>query len=60
MLYAEQRGSVNLLIMHGDAETVKGRVEKYKPLLVDILPLTFEEIFVYEMGGLGYDIQNIL
>lgn len=60
ILYHEKRGSVHLLIMRGEAEDIKDQVKKYNPLLVDVLPLTFEEIFVYEMGGVGYDIQNIL
>ena len=28
--------------------------------IVDILPLTLEEIFIYEMGGLGYEVKDIL
>lgn len=60
ILYHEKRGSVYLLIMRGEAAEIKAQVQAFKPLLVDVLPLTFEEIFVYEMGGVGYDIQNIL
>ncbi len=60
ILYHEKRGSVHLLIMRGDEEDIKAQVQKFQPLLVDVLPLTFEEIFVYEMGGVGYDIRNIL
>ncbi|HJG33620.1 MAG TPA: ABC transporter ATP-binding protein, partial [Jeotgalicoccus aerolatus] len=30
------------------------------PLMYDILPLTLEEIFTYEMGELGYEISNII
>lgn len=60
VLYHEKRGSVHLLIIRGDEKGIKEQVKKYNPLLLDVLPLTFEEIFVYEMGGVGYDIQNIL
>ena len=60
ILYHEKRGSVHLLIMRGFEKEIKTQVEKLHPLLLDVLPLTFEEIFVYEMGGVGYDIQNIL
>ncbi len=60
ILYHETRGSVHLLIMRGDEREIKAQVEKFQPLLLDVLPLTFEEIFVYEMGGVGYDIRNIL
>ncbi|GAB4256927.1 MAG: hypothetical protein Kow00111_01420 [Thermincola ferriacetica] len=46
--------------MRGDEQDIKAQVQKFRPLLLDVLPLTFEEIFVYEMGGIGYDIRNIL
>ncbi len=60
LLYHESRGSIYLLIMRGDEQAIKSQILKHQPLLLDVLPLTFEEIFVYEMGGVGYDIQNIL
>jgi ABC-2 type transport system ATP-binding protein len=60
ILYHEQRGSVHLFIMRGEEPEIKAQLQKLEPLLLDVLPLTFEEIFVYEMGGVGYDIHNIL
>lgn len=60
ILYHEKRGSVYLLIMRGDEKDIKAQVQHFQPLLLDVLPLTFEEIFVYEMGGVGYDIRNII
>lgn len=60
ILYHEQRGSVHLFIMRGEEAKIKAQLQSLKPLLLDVLPLTFEEIFVYEMGGVGYDIHNIL
>ena len=32
----------------------------HQPDIFDILPLTLEEIFIYEMGDVGYAIQNVL
>lgn len=60
VLYHEKRGSVHLLIMRGREEDIRKELTGYQPLLLDVLPLTFEEIFVYEMGGVGYDISNII
>ena len=34
--------------------------ESYHPAILDILPLTLEEIFIYEMGDRGYEIKNVL
>ena len=60
ILYRETRGSIHLLIMRGKIEEIRQKVAGYNPLLLDILPLTLEEIFIYEMGGAGYDIKTIL
>lgn len=60
VLYHEKRGSVYLMIMRGEEDAITEQVKKFNPLLLDVLPLTFEEIFVYEMGGVGYDIRNII
>ena len=60
LLYQEKRGSVYLLIMRGEEEKIKEQIKEFSPLVIDLLPLTFEEIFVYEMGGVGYDISSIL
>ena len=35
------------------------KLKEKKPLVLDIIPLTLEEIFIYEMEGLGYDCQGI-
>ncbi len=60
ILHKEQRGSVLVLIMRGEKESVLSRLTKYNPVILDILPLTLEEIFIYEMGGVGYEVQDII
>ena len=30
------------------------------PMLMDVLPLSLEEIFIYELGGADYAVQDIL
>lgn len=60
ILYEENRGSVKLFIIRGNKEDIQNQLEKQDPLILDILPLTLEEIFIYEMGGIGYDINNII
>lgn len=30
------------------------------PILMDVLPLTLEEIFIYELGGENYEVKEIL
>lgn len=59
ILHSSQNGSVLLMIAKGNKETLLSKIQKTNPVILDVLPLTLEEIFIYELGGLGYDIQNI-
>jgi ABC-2 type transport system ATP-binding protein len=59
-LYYEQRGSVLILIVRGGYSEIISHMQSYNPAVLDILPLTLEEIFIYEMGDNGYEIKNIL
>ncbi|SFM02099.1 ABC-2 type transport system ATP-binding protein [Gracilibacillus orientalis] len=60
ILHQEKRGSVYICIIRGDYQQVEEIVEQFNPVVFDILPLTLEEIFIYEMEGVGYAIENIL
>lgn len=60
VLHQEERGSVLISIVRGDSDKILSKVNEFKPILLDILPLTLEEIFIYEMEDVGYAIKNIL
>ncbi|NSL52990.1 ABC transporter ATP-binding protein [Calidifontibacillus erzurumensis] len=60
VLYKETRGSVLLCIVRGKKEDITAKVQSFHPVIFDLLPLTLEEIFVYEMGDVGYEIENII
>jgi ABC-2 type transport system ATP-binding protein len=60
LLHEETRGSVSLCIVRGDEKHVSSMIQPYHPVIFDMLPLTLEEIFVYEMEDVGYAIQNIM
>jgi ABC-2 type transport system ATP-binding protein len=53
-------GSVIQLIVRGEQEEVLHRVRSLNPLMIDILPLSLEEIFIYELGGLDYAIKSVI
>lgn len=59
-LYQEQRGSVMISILRGAHDEIIQRMQSYNPAILDVLPLTLEEIFIYEMGDNGYEIKNVL
>ncbi len=54
------RGRVVTCIVKGRNQHIEQQITKYHPLMYDMLPLTLEEIFTYEMGGHGYAIENII
>lgn len=60
ILYEERRGSIRLFIVRGKKEEIIKQLNKFEPVILDILPLTLEEIFIYEMGDVGYEIKNII
>ncbi len=60
IVHHEKRGSVHLLIIRGNKEEIDQLIKQANPIVYDLLPLTLEEIFVYEMGGVGYAIENVL
>lgn len=59
VLYREERGSVSMLIVRGRKAEVLSRFKELQPVILDILPLTLEEIFIYEMGDIGYAIKDV-
>ncbi|WP_017811593.1 ABC transporter ATP-binding protein [Paenibacillus shenyangensis] len=60
ILHKEERGSVGTYIIKGTVERITEVVQAYQPYVFDVLPMTLEEIFIYEMGDAGYDVQPLL
>lgn len=53
-------GSVATLIINDKKGNSKKILENMKPLILDYLPLTLEEIFIYEMEALGYEFEEVI
>ena len=53
-MHLEVRGNVAVLVIKGDAELLKQQLSETQPVLLDEIPITMEEVFVYEMEGKGY------
>ena len=60
VLHASKVGRIHTLIMRMSAEEATARLSAYAPLLVDAVPLTLEEIFIYELGGADYAVKDIV
>jgi ABC-2 type transport system ATP-binding protein len=59
-MHYSKRGSVANLIVRGDRDQTVWKLQALQPLLLDVLPLTLEEVFTYEMEALGYVFDNVL
>lgn len=53
-----QMGSVANMIVNGDREQMVERFRAMNPIVLDVLPLTLEEVFTYEMEALGYEFDK--
>lgn len=60
VLHMSNTGRVYTLIVKGNPKEAQAALEAYNPAIVDVLPLTLEEIFIYEMGGADYEVKDIL
>ena len=60
ILHTENIGRVHMIIAKGDSAEIKEKIAAYSPIICDVLPLTLEEVFIYELGGMGYEFENIL
>ena len=60
VLHESQAGRLKTLIVRGDAQEISLKVSASSPVYFDVLPLSLEEIFIYELGGEGYEVKNIL
>ena len=55
-----KRGSVSNIILRGDRDLTAAALSSMKPTLLDVLPLSLEEVFTYEMEALGYKFSDML
>ena len=60
ILHESKTGKIHTMIARGKSDTISAKMETVQPLFYDILPLTLEEIFLYELGGVDYAVKNIL
>ncbi len=54
VVHSVRHGSVTNMIVRGDRSETVMRLSALNPVLLDVLPLTLEEVFTYEMEALGY------
>ena len=60
ILHESASGRLKTLIVRGDARKLEEILTVANPDYFDILPLSLEEIFIYELGGVNYEVKNIV
>ena len=60
ILHKSSTGRLQSLIMHGAQEELTEKLQAANPLFIDAVPLTLEEIFIYELGGADYEVKDIV
>ena len=60
VLHVSQVGRIHTLIIRGNATEITNRLAAFAPILMEALPLTLEEIFIYELGGENYAVRDIV
>ena len=60
ILHTSQIGRVYTLIVRGEPARIKERMATLNPILLEMLPLSLEEIFIYELGGEDYAVRDIV
>ena len=60
VLHESQTGRLKTLVVRGSAEEITAIMQAAQPVYFDVLPLSLEEIFIYELGGVNYEVKNIV
>ena len=60
VLHESSSGRLKTYVVRGSAEEITAKLNAANPTYFDVLPLSLEEIFIYELGGVNYEVKNIV
>ena len=60
ILHISKTGSVYSIIVRETISQTEEKMKNISSVLCERISLTLEEVFIYELGGLGYDFKNII
>ena len=60
ILHETRTGRLRQIILRGNGDELSAKLSACNPFFLDVLPLSLEEIFIYELGGEDHEIKNIL
>ncbi len=60
VLHESNSGKIKTLIVRGKTEEISAKMEAARPVFFDLVPLSLEEIFIYELGGEDYAVKDFI
>ena len=60
VLHVSNVGRVYTYIVRGNAAAVSTALSVFQPMMLEALPLSLEEIFIYELGGEHYVVKDLV
>ena len=60
VLHQSAVGRVHTIIFRGAQHDIEAALAQFKPVFMEAVPLTLEEIFIYELGGADYAVKDII
>lgn len=60
ILHHSSTGRLQTIILRGKTEEITNKLATAAPLFMDVVPLSLEEIFIYELGGEHYAVKDII
>ena len=60
VLHQSAVGRVHTIILRGAQAESEARLAAFRPVYLEAVPLTLEEIFIYELGGADYAVKDII
>ena len=60
LVHESRTGRLRQLILRGKEDELSAKLMTAEPLFMDLLPLSLEEIFIYELGGAEHEIKDII
>ena len=60
IMHSSSTGRLQQLILRGNAQELTEKIGGTNPLFMDLVPLSLEEIFIYELGGADNEVKDIV
>ncbi len=60
IVHESSSGRLRQLILRGKSTELTERIAVTHPLFLDVVPMSLEEIFIYELGGADYEVKDLV